>query len=873
MSSALDQIIKWSHGLPAWQADAVRRYLEQGELTSKDRDDIYGMLLVHAGIEHECVAPEPAKLGSISGAPVGWEELTLERILDVQHVNAVKNGSTIPFGLKGLTVVYGQNGSGKSSYARILKRACRARDVKEPIHPNIFDAQEAGPATAKIKITEGTTKNIELQWTDGKASDERLTRITFFDSKCARVIVDESNEAVYIPYGCQVFDNLVDLIKLYRDRLHSTRPTPKEVSATGIVDGTVSHSFLVQLSRITTGEAIDKATFWTDADETALSTVITRITQSKTKEAMDKARRLRSTADRIQTMLDAMLLYPKILGSADNLRDLLSELDAADKAADIAAATSLRSELLPSGTSNEWKVLYESAREYSTKIAYPEDDFAMAGSRCVLCQQPLDKDALSRFERFRAFMQDTTQHKVKEARERISTLRQNVQDLPSLNPSAYKDVVAEFADADRTVVLKSLTDLTTARSTTLSAIDQRKDTSEIPSPDEAETLLCALKISLVSQAAQLDKDADPDTLKQLVANRDALVSRKALHQRRAEIISYVNDLQLKYRFEQCSNALSTRAISETSKEIIGSALSPQLSNDLKKELKRLGASHLPLSFNITGKEGGARHQLALENPARRAKLSEILSEGEHCVVAVAGFLAEVSGAPSKSPIVFDDPVSSLDHRYCRYIAQRLVDEAKERQVIVFTHNIAFLVEIEKRSAGANLLVQTVQRSGTTAGFCMESLPWEAMSVKERLVYIEGLLGSAEKQFSTDDNLYNRDAAYIYDLLRQSWEAFIERELLNQTVQRHDTDVQTARLMQVEVLDSDCATIDQAMSKCSTWMAGHDKSVALDVNRPAPAEIKTDISQLRSFTKEVNKRREVVRLRRKEVLEPKIPQVG
>src|SRR5258708_473961 len=186
MPSALDQIIKWSHGLPPWQADAVRRYLEQGELTSSDRDDLYQMLLVHAGIKVECTAPLPAKLGSISGAPVSWQELTLERILDVQHVNAVKNGSTIPFGLTGLTVVYGQNGSGKSSYARILKRACRARDINEPIHPNVFDADEAGPATATIKISGGSTHGIELPWIDGPGADARLANVSFFDSKIGR---------------------------------------------------------------------------------------------------------------------------------------------------------------------------------------------------------------------------------------------------------------------------------------------------------------------------------------------------------------------------------------------------------------------------------------------------------------------------------------------------------------------------------------------------------------------------------------------------------------------------------------------------------------------------------------------------------------
>jgi hypothetical protein len=57
------------------------------------------------------------------------------------------------------------------------------------------------------------------------------------------------------------------------------------------------------------------------------------------------------------------------------------------------------------------------------------------------------------------------------------------------------------------------------------------------------------------------------------------------------------------------------------------------------------------------------------------------------------------------------------------------------------------------------------------------------------------------------------------------------------------------------------------------MAGHDKSIALDVNRPPPSEIKDDIARLRTFVKDIVKRREAVRLRRKQFLEPKTPQVG
>ncbi|MGA4814767.1 hypothetical protein ACPA9J_02630 [Pseudomonas aeruginosa] len=40
-------------------------------------------------------------------------------------------------------------------------------------------------------------------------------------------------------------------------------------------------------------------------------------------------------------------------------------------------------------------------------------------------------------------------------------------------------------------------------------------------------------------------------------------------------------------------------------------------------------------------------------------------------------------------VVFDDPVTSMDHVRKEAIAQRLVDEAAKRQVIVFTHDILF----------------------------------------------------------------------------------------------------------------------------------------------------------------------------------------
>ena len=45
-------------------------------------------------------------------------------------MNALARDQTIEFG-PSLTIVYGANAAGKSGYARILKRACRARGAEE----------------------------------------------------------------------------------------------------------------------------------------------------------------------------------------------------------------------------------------------------------------------------------------------------------------------------------------------------------------------------------------------------------------------------------------------------------------------------------------------------------------------------------------------------------------------------------------------------------------------------------------------------------------------------------------------------------------------------------------------------------------------
>ncbi|MEW5995511.1 MAG: AAA family ATPase [Candidatus Zixiibacteriota bacterium] len=73
----------------------------------------------------------------------------------------------------------------------------------------------------------------------------------------------------------------------------------------------------------------------------------------------------------------------------------------------------------------------------------------------------------------------------------------------------------------------------------------------------------------------------------------------------------------------------------------------------------------------------------------RGHHTPVLSEGERRALSLAAFLAEQSIGGGSGCLVFDDPVSSLDHWWAKVIADRLVEEARSRQVIVFTHDLVF----------------------------------------------------------------------------------------------------------------------------------------------------------------------------------------
>lgn len=240
------------------------------------------------------------------------------------------------------------------------------------------------------------------------------------------------------------------------------------------------------------------------------------------------------------------------------------------------------------------------------------------------------------------------------------------------------------------------------------------------------------------------------------------------------------------------------------------------------------------------------------------ELPKVVSEGEQRCLSIAAFLAELSTADDPSGIVFDDPVSSLDYKWREGVALRLVEEAKTRQVIVFTHDVVFLLLLKQLAdeQGIEQLDQHVRQLPSGAGVCAEELPWVALKVLKRVGYLRKLLHAAKKLHSNGDQAaYEKEASFIYGYLREAWERGLEEVLLAGVVERYRPGVQTKHIGVIsDISDEDCRAVETAMTKCSKWLPGHDQAAGARADIPDPTAIEADINALDEWRAEINKRR-------------------
>jgi len=868
MMTVLTDILEWSAERPLWQRDALRRIIIQNNLSDEDVIELFRICLAQHDLS---ILEDPPPTSN----PLAREHLSIDTgpdnrvqligLREIQGVNALAVDQQMSFGADGLTIIFGYNGSGKSGYARILRSLCHARHRSTRILQNVFANTNQSTPSTTVDYNVGGAQQTNA-WQQGQNSPSDLKRVNFFDADCAAVHVNEANELAFTPFGLDVLPKLADICLEINDSineliLEQQRMQPTSLTNPQAVEGTRVRMMLAELDE---NSNIDEFRSMAELTEQDLER-IKELQEALGSAPADRAVELRNKVARLRRLLENIRTIENALctGSISEINDKLQDFIIKKATARMAAQQAFSGQPLAGVGEEIWHKLWEAARNYSQQQAYPDHEFPFVGedARCVLCQQLLSPEAQERLATFETFIKEETQQAAEFAGTMLNQALVGIRQLV-VGHSAFTEYLPDIPDNHhdlkqsvrrfhgiawriKQAILKSYADV--HWSTT-------PDLPSSPSP-ELETMIRGI----LTRVEELEQAANESERKTLLEEQNEMLARRWL----AGILEDVEiEIERKKKLailNAAKNDTVTTGITRKSSELADRYVTDVLRRTLATEIENLGASLLEIEMDSAGgRIGQKRFKISLRGAPENTEVRHVLSEGEFRCIALAGFLTELSTEQSGSAIILDDPVCSLDHQWRRKVAYRLVQLASERQVIVFTHDIVFLLDLVGFCEAQNIPLQQsyLHRGPIQPGECVDGVPWAAMKVNRRISWLKNRLQSVEATFRNQgQETYEPEARSIYGLLRETCERAVEEVLLGGVVIRFDRAIHTQQLRNLsDITDDDIRTIDESMTKCSRFLEGHDEAIAVGDPVPLPSELRQDIEDIEAWIAEVRRRR-------------------
>jgi energy-coupling factor transporter ATP-binding protein EcfA2 len=854
------KVVTWvnSGQKPLWWRQVIRRVMEQGELQQQDLQLIYQVAKMEFNLLTKTADySNYIKVVAVAGFETEAAPITLASIGNVKNVSSLIEDVTLNFPIEGLTAVYGDNGAGKSSYARILKSACLTRGDVPVITTNAFNPSTV-PSQATLGVSVDGAAVVENIWTIGGEPSPELKSIRVFDSHSATHYISKTDSVEYKPAEVKLLDELSRACQFVKEEL--TREMVPFSTPYRIPDlNPLSKVSVFCNSLVTATQAKLDAQCGDEGELPEIAQLKKDITELSGK-----------TPAQVKDVYITKLKHREpLLAFLNNLCTKLGDENVAqigllydDKLTKLKAAEKVRQSTLNGlpieGIGNDaWKQMWFHVQNFIIGNGDDKTFPPVENEHCPTCLQPIGNQAAERMAKFNDYINNHSQVDADNATN-VLTLKINFITQLSFNIEPYEGILAEIGH--------STSEAIDQLNILIQQLFDRKNNLTSATPTFTDPALDMRFLQRLSQQVEgikvrRDSVVDDGTLAQTIkATQDRLIEledRQRLSAHKDNIILEMNRIKTFGRFNSglstTNLSLITRFISDLAKTgslgVINAAFA--------KELSALNFKSFDVETKTQGSSG--QQKLTLQISRNTSKIRHIASEGEQKCIALAGFMAELTIDNRKSAIIFDDPVNSLDHKWRRKFAKRIADEARNRQVIVLTHDLPFLMMLSEESTNP-INIQSITRRGKLSGFPQGRPPWDALKTVDRIGQLKLLEVELRRYTKRDDfieDIYSRDAKHIYGKMRETWERLVEEWLIRNVVQRFSRAVQTQNIRYiVDSTAEDVATITAGMGKCSIFFEGHDTATGLGVTEmPDIDELLADISALDVYFKVLKKRRE------------------
>lgn len=507
--------------------------------------------------------------------------------------------------------------------------------------------------------------------------------------------------------------------------------------------------------------------------------------------------------------------------------------------------------------SDTWKALWLAAKKYSEEFAYKNESFPYLvknKTRCVLCHQVLNDEAINRLSTFDEFVKSTLEKQVQESLECINSFISNLK-----QPKTKEDFELRITNYEEIISDTLRQRLIQVNDNLLNTYDSFVNVKAYVKLIEKESIILELNNlcdSLLERITQLKNDFEKIDTETLTANIHKLEAKKWLADNRESIISEIQRKKDIHFLTEKRKETNTKQISLEKARLSEKLITEEFINRFQEEIKSL---HIDVAVSFekeTISKGHIYHKIVLRNIKKSISPEKILSEGEYRIVSIAAFLADMLGRNDCVPFIFDDPISSLDQNYEESVARRLIELAQTRQVIVFTHRLSFMCCLQDEAEYSKVnkpKIISIKKEYWGAGEPSD-VPITCDKPDKKLNYLINDLPKIEKKLKEEgiDSASN-DIKSLCSNFRIIVERSVEVYLLCGVVERFRKDVQTKNKVKKlsSITEDDCKLIDYLMTEYSK--DEHSQPYERPRALPNIETIKKDMEKFRDWIIEYKKK--------------------
>lgn len=783
----------------------------------------------------------------------------LTSIANIKGVGALAPQNALTFS-EGLTVVYGENGCGKSSYVRILK-ALENPANSDAVIGNVF---EIGSVAAEATVTfsvDGDPKVVT--WSK---NSKRRYPLQIYDTTAAKQFVDKENEVVYEP---KVLSAITRMAKVY-ERVSSaydvqTRETAQKI--TPIPQGLQNHPIVREFTMLSSLRDEDRFTqkyYWNTDLDTELSAIVAGLKENDPqKAALEKTTQRDIIRNHGFTILK-LLQFVTDSQCSDFLEKRKKQITSKATADALIKASQNHSLLNGFGT-DSWKSMWMYASEYINRIEGSTGIPVTQTGRCALCQQELDTDAKVRLQTFREFAESKAMVEADAALRNfgisVKTLQENIENKINIAELEMTLTSGSISEGNRQTILGFYKSIVDRCKWLLSYSDDC--TTELPPIQSKDEIASVFKDIVAKMNTEIT------VLQETAKNKESQVNRMkdliAIHWA-------IDNASTKKQLIALSTVISkckTNALTSLKKELSKLLITDEYVSRFQQEMHFLDSKG-QIKVELVAKapkKGKSYHQISLRGAqsAGNHKNGEILSEGEFRVVSLAAFLADLSSWNRVMPFIFDDPITSLDHKFEARVAKRLIKLSMDRQVIVFTHRLAFAQLLEAGAAEFN--AEAIQVGSTEhAKITHIELRNHPLGHPSSPNYVNNMAMTSaitnllredvsrikKAQNSGDFATADMSIQSLCARFRNVIEYGIETTLLSNVVSRFKRNISTLALPRLSAITpADIELLDSMMTKYSYY--DHSHSVEAPMPLPKIEDVEADLNTMLDWAKQFKKR--------------------